>query len=120
MSIPIPEPVVMTVNYNIVSFYYQFVDLTLFQNANIRVSLIDDNGVMQKQITYLLQGDEYKNWGGDDQYIVDLIIDKIPGWVNPPPTPDPTPTPVDPTPTLVDPTPTPVDPTTVDPTPTNV
>ena len=125
MSTPIPNPIVMTVHYNISSFYYQFIDLTLFQSANIRVSLMDDTGVMQKQVLYLLQGEEYTNWGGDDQYIVDLIIDKIPGWVNPPPTPDPTPdppTPVDPTP--VDPTPvdpTPVDPTTVDPTPpTNV
>jgi hypothetical protein len=97
MATPIPTPVVMTVHYNIVSFYYQFLDLTLFQNANIRVSMMDDKGVMQKQVFYLLQGDEYKSWGGDDQYLVDLIISKIPGWINPPPTPDPTP--VDPTPT---------------------
>ena len=91
MSIPIPNPIVMTVHYNISSFYYQFIDLTLFQSANIRVSLMDDTGVMQKQVLYLLQGEEYKSWGGDDQYIVNLIISKIPGWVNPPPTPtDPT------------------------------
>jgi hypothetical protein len=99
MSIPIPEPVVMTVNYNIVSFYYHFVNLSLFNGANVRISLYDDKGVVQKEVAYIIQGDEYKNWGGDDQYIVDLIIDKIPGWVNPPPTPTPDPTPVDPTPT---------------------
>jgi hypothetical protein len=96
MSIPIPNPVVMTVNYNIVSFYYQFASLTLFESANIRVSLLDDKGIMQKEVYYVLQGEEYKSWGGDDQYVVNMIISKIPDWVNPPPTPDPTP--VDPTP----------------------
>ena len=87
MATPIPNPVVMTVNYNIVSFNYQFLDLTLFQSANIRVSLNDDKGFMQKQVFYTLQGEEYTNWGGDDSYIVNLIISKIPEWVNPPPTP---------------------------------
>ena len=91
MSIPVPNPVVMTVNYNIVSFYYSFTGLTLFESANIRVCMNDDKGVMQKEVYYLLQGQEYKNWGGDDQYIIDLIISKIPGWVNPTPTPPPNP-----------------------------
>ena len=95
MSTPIPTPVVMTVHYNIVAFYYQFLDLTLFESANIRVSLVDDKNVTQKQVFYLLQGDEYKNWGGDDQYLVNLIISKIPGWINPPTDPAPT----DPAPT---------------------
>jgi hypothetical protein len=91
MSAVLPTPVVMTVNYNIVKFYYQFLDIVLFTSANIRVSLNDDTGVMQKQLIYKLEGQEYAAWGGDDQYIINLIISKIPGWVAPPP-PPPTPT----------------------------
>ena len=90
MSTILPTPVVMTINYTIVSFNYQITSLVLFTNANINIYLVDDKNITQKNLIYILEGEEYAAWGGDDQYIIDLIISKIPGWVAPPPPPTPT------------------------------
>jgi len=92
MSAVLPTPVVMTVYYNITSFCYEVTRVDLFKSADLYVSLMDDNNTLQKRVFYKLEGTEYSGWGGDDQYIINLIIEKIPGWINPPPTP-PTPTP---------------------------
>jgi hypothetical protein len=90
MSTILPTPVVMTINYNIVSFSYQITSLVLFTNANINIYLVDDKNIIQKNLLYILEGEEYAGWGGDDQYIINLIISKIPEWVAPPPPPTPT------------------------------
>jgi len=82
MSTILPNPVVMKIDYNIVSFTYQFIDLILFTSSTIRISLNDDTGVIRKQVAYTITGDEYSNWGGDDTYVINLIISKIPEWVN--------------------------------------
>jgi len=96
MSAVLPTPVVMTVYYNITYFCYEVTRVDLFKSADLYVSLMDDNNTLQKRVFYKLEGTEYSGWGGDDQYIINLIIEKIPGWINPPPTP---PTPPTPTPT---------------------
>jgi len=72
------EPVELTKTYNIVSFNYLVIEFTLFTSANILLSFLDENNISQKQTEYLIIGDEYDAWGGDDEYILDLIISKIP------------------------------------------
>jgi hypothetical protein len=78
MNKVLPEPVELTKTYNIVSFNYLVIEFTLFTSANILLSFLDENNISQKQTEYLIIGDEYDAWGGDDEYILDLIISKIP------------------------------------------
>ena len=82
MNKVLPEPVELTKTYNIVSFNYLFIELTLFTSAKILLSFLDENNISQKQTEYLIIGDEYDAWGGDDEYILDLIISKIPDLLN--------------------------------------
>ena len=78
MNKVLPEPVELTKTYNIVSFNYLVIEFTLFTSANILLSFLDENNISQKQTEYLIIGDEYDAWGGDDEYILGLIISKIP------------------------------------------
>jgi len=78
MNKVLPEPVELTKTYNIVSFNYLVIEFTLFTSANILLSFLDENNISQKQTEYLIIRDEYDAWGGDDEYILDLIISKIP------------------------------------------
>jgi hypothetical protein len=50
----------------------------LFRSAKITINLIDEMGVGHRQIDYIIEDEEYANWKDDDQYIIDLIISKIP------------------------------------------
>ena len=77
----LPNPVEMTNTYNIVSYTYQFSNLLLFVSVNVQLCLIDDSGNVRKVVNYLVEGDEYAQWGGDDQYMINLLNSKIPGLV---------------------------------------
>jgi hypothetical protein len=59
----LPTPVIMTVNYIITSFLYNVSNLILFTSSDIRVSLVDDTGIVQTRIFYKLEGTEYSSWG---------------------------------------------------------
>ena len=74
----LPNPVDITNTYKIISYTYQLFDLILFTSVNAQLCLIDDTGSVRKVVNYLVQGDEYAQWGGDDQYIINLLNSKIP------------------------------------------
>ncbi len=78
MNKVLPEPVEMTKTYNIVSFNYIITEFILFTSAKVIIYFLDENNILQKQTEYQIIGDEYDAWGGDDEYILDLIISKIP------------------------------------------
>jgi hypothetical protein len=77
----LPNPVEMTNTYKIVSYTYQFNNLQLFVSVSVQLCLIDDSGNVRKVVNYLVQGNEYAQWGGDDQYMINLLNSKIPGLV---------------------------------------
>ena len=56
-----------------VRFSLDIIQLILNTSATFRVSLydIDDKCIDNKYIT--LEGEDYKNWNSDDQYIVNFI-----------------------------------------------
>lgn len=72
------NPIEITKTYKIVSFRYEINYVVLFRSAKITINLIDEMGVGHRQIDYILEGEEYTNWKDDDQYIIDLIVSKIP------------------------------------------
>ena len=65
----------------------------LFKGASLHVSLIDENGNGVDSKMVEINGEDYKNWGGDDTFIYKYIANKLgftmPDVITPPPTFDP-------------------------------
>jgi len=63
----------------------------LFKGASLYVSLLDENGNGVDSKVVEINGDDYKNWGGDDTFIYGYIAKKLgfsmPDVVAPPPAP---------------------------------
>ena len=61
----------------ICSFNYSVDRLILSQSISFNVLLIDQyKNILQIQ-KVILEGDDYKQWGNDDTYIVNYICDKL-------------------------------------------
>ena len=78
MSNILEKPIEITKTFNIATFNYSIIDVTLFQSATIILRFLDEFGIVQKQTDHKIIGEKYDNWKDDDQYILDLIISKIP------------------------------------------
>ena len=61
----------------IVKFKYNVLEIKLFESVRIAVYLYNENDLLIEARQYLIQGDEYKAWNNDDQYIMNLIKKKI-------------------------------------------
>jgi hypothetical protein len=84
MSAPLPTPVQITKVYNITSFNYNILQVVLFTSADIFITLVDEIGNPQKQLKLTIQGDYYTPWAGDDNYIINLIVDNVNYFVDTP------------------------------------
>ena len=62
---------------NICKFKYNILEIKLFQSVRVAVYLYNENDLLIEARQYLIQGDEYKAWNNDDQYIINLIKKKI-------------------------------------------
>ena len=61
----------------IVKFTYQILEIKLFESVRIAVYLYSDQDVLIESKQYIIEGDEYVNWGTDDKYLVNLLKQKI-------------------------------------------
>lgn len=69
-------PISVTTSYNIISFDVQSVIIDLFISATLYITLHTDTGLkIPKSI--LLAGIDYSNWGADDNYLMNYIINNI-------------------------------------------
>lgn len=68
------DKVVTTVIY---SFDIQSIEISLFNSAKIRVTLLNEQGNIVDVSIVLLQGDDYTNWGNDDNYIVNFVAKQL-------------------------------------------
>jgi hypothetical protein len=55
---------------NAVGFKVRLANLQLFSSATFFVEKIDENGMNLQTIMMKLEGDDYLNWGGDDNYVM--------------------------------------------------
>jgi hypothetical protein len=78
MNTPLESPYDIISKQTITSFTYRVTELTLFHSATILILFLDENENCVRTIQYVVKDDEYADWGNDDQYILDLIISKIP------------------------------------------
>jgi hypothetical protein len=83
MSNILPFEIVSTLTVN--RFEIDFIDIRLFTSAVIRVNLFDLNGFRVSSKSVVMEGDDYANWGNDDQYILTFIMNSL-GFTPAPPT----------------------------------
>jgi hypothetical protein len=50
--------------------------LSLFNSISLGVSLFADNSLVENK-TIDVTGEDYNNWGNDDQYIVNFVLNKL-------------------------------------------
>jgi len=50
--------------------------LSLFNSISLGVSLFADNVLVENKMIDVT-GEDYTNWGNDDQYIVDFVLTKL-------------------------------------------
>ena len=72
---PLYPPIKKTIN--ICKFTYSILELKLFESVRVLVYLIDDTDIIRESRHYEINGNEYKAWSTDDQYIVNLIKVKL-------------------------------------------
>lgn len=59
--------------FTITSFKIVVVNIVLNEKCDIIVSLFDSDQILQRQEILVLQGDDYINWGSDDEYLYDYV-----------------------------------------------
>ena len=75
MSNILPYEIVSTITVN--RFEIDSIDIRLFTSANIRVNLFDLAGFRVSVRNVLMEGDDYTNWGNDDQYILTFVMNAL-------------------------------------------
>ena len=86
-NVPI-EPSVVTEVKTITNFKLSTQDLQLFTSVTFRCELLNDNGSLIDLKYVVIDGDDYKNWNNDDQYIINKVAEKL-GFVIKPSDPAP-------------------------------
>ncbi len=71
----VPEPYVRP-SINITSIQVRVINLNLFQSVNVSVTLLSNNDYVDSK-SYTLEGDDYTNWGNDDTYIVNYVLNQL-------------------------------------------
>jgi hypothetical protein len=49
----------------------------LFQQAEIHVHFLDDDGNCIEVNIFVMEGDDYLSWSNDDQYVVNWVLAKL-------------------------------------------
>lgn len=73
----IVNPTVVTKIVNITKFVFSKILIKLNVSAEITIDLLDDKNSYYESKTFLISGSEYENWADDDNYIVNLINEKL-------------------------------------------
>jgi hypothetical protein len=78
MIIPLDSPYDIISKQTITSFTYRVTDIILFESATVLILFLDENENCIRTVQYVVEGEEYAEWSDDDEYILDLIVKKIP------------------------------------------
>ena len=75
MSAIVPLDKITTLT--IYSFTLDRIEVDLFNSARIRVNLMDQNNNRIDCTFVTLSGDDYTNWGNNDDYIISYVANKL-------------------------------------------
>ena len=70
----VPSPYIVT--SNITNLQIRVISLALFTSVTVNVNLFSGNEFIISK-SYILEGDEYTNWGNDDNYIINYVLTKL-------------------------------------------
>lgn len=72
-------PVVKTITQTTTSTSFELFigEWILHKSARFRVIMMDDNNKMTETIYVTLSGEDYLNWGNDDQYVINFIASQL-------------------------------------------
>ena len=62
---------------NICSFRYKILEIKLKEGVRVAVYLFNENDWLVDSKQFLIEGEEYMRWGNDDQYLINLLKQKI-------------------------------------------
>ena len=62
---------------NVCKFKYQILEIKLSESVRVAVYLFNENDLLIDSKQYLISDTDYKNWGSDDNYLINLIKKKI-------------------------------------------
>ncbi len=71
----VPTPYVRP-SVDITTIQVRVTNINLFKNVNINVTLKSNNNFVDVK-SYILEGADYTNWGNDDTYIVNYVLNKL-------------------------------------------
>lgn len=72
---PVYPPIKKTISIS--KFKYNILEIKLFESIRVAVYLFDEKDMLVEARQYVIDSNEYKAWSQDDQYIVNLIKQKI-------------------------------------------
>lgn len=67
----------ITETKTVTHFKVDVVNIELFKCVNLNVTLFGENGVWAGSRSFTLKGDEYMAWNNDDQYLIDVVAQKL-------------------------------------------
>ena len=53
------------------------IDIKIFEYVRLNVHLLDIDDISIDNRIYLLQGDDYKGWGADDNYLINWVKKRL-------------------------------------------
>ena len=62
---------------NICSFRYKILEIKLKEGVRVAVYLFNENDWLVDSKQFLIEGEEYMRWGNEDQYLINLLKQKI-------------------------------------------
>ncbi len=70
-------PVTLTTTTVIDKFVIKIITVTIKKEAYIHIDLLDNNGNYAGNRFFTMSGDDYANWGSDDDYLIDWIKNNL-------------------------------------------
>lgn len=71
------DPIIQTTVQTLIKINIEIVSVDLFKSCSIRVGLYNDKGFLVMNKLIVMDGDDYKNWSNDDNYIIEFVKKKI-------------------------------------------
>ncbi len=78
---PLPNPVYATTSKMIDSFYVSVINVVLNTSATLEIKLFNGNNLVDIKFT-TISGQDYLDWGSNDQYIVNYAQNWIMNNIN--------------------------------------
>jgi len=79
---PISEPITKTITTTYTTYTINNLIITPFEQASMIIQLFTED--KQTSITQYLvmSGNDYNNWGGDDEYLINWVNNYLINWFN--------------------------------------